>query len=116
MNLVEFQRENWRDASMTLPKFADQLDSGELPVCSVGVMAMRDPSGQVELFAFGPVVDDLQSLAMFRLAEQKLIDVLLEGGEGQVCRGWVRHACDLSDQGQAHITGEGSKRKSDSTA
>ncbi|MFG0844285.1 hypothetical protein [Pseudomonas sp. FYR_5] len=43
---------------------------------------MRDPSGQVNLFAFGPVADDLQSLAMFRLAEQKLIDVLLDAGEG----------------------------------
>lgn len=82
MKVVEFQRENWRDASKTLRKIADQLDSGELPVCSISVMAMRDPSGQVELFAFGPVADDLQSLAMFRLAEQKLIDALLDGGEG----------------------------------
>ncbi|MND99154.1 hypothetical protein D3C80_915310 [compost metagenome] len=82
MKVVEFQRENWRDASRTLRKIADQLDSGVLPVCSMGVMAMRDPSGQVELFAFGPVADDLQALAMFRLAEQKLIDVLLDAGEG----------------------------------
>lgn len=82
MKVVEFQRENWRDASRTLRKIADQLDSGELPVCSIGVLAMRDTSGEVELFAFGPVADDLQSLAMFRLAEQKLIDVLLNGGEG----------------------------------
>jgi len=77
MKVVEFKRENWRDAAKTLRKIADQLDSGELPVCSIGVMAMRDPSGQVELFAFGPVADDLQSLALFRLAEQKMIDVLL---------------------------------------
>ena len=82
LRVVEFQRENWRDASRALRKIADQMDSGELPLCSIGVMAMRDPSGQVELFAFGPVADDLQSLAMFRLAEQKLIDVLLDGGEG----------------------------------
>ena len=79
MRLVEFQRENWREAAKTIRKIADQLDSGELPVCSIGVMAMRDPSGQVELFAFGPVADDLQSLALFRLAEQKLIGVLLDG-------------------------------------
>jgi len=78
MRVIEFQRENWRDAPRTLRKIADQLDSGELPVCSIGVMAMRDPTGRVNLFAFGPVADDLQSLAMFRLAEQKLIDVLLE--------------------------------------
>ncbi|MEZ2877892.1 hypothetical protein ACBQ28_22530 [Pseudomonas lundensis] len=82
MRVVEFQRENWRNASRTLRKIADQLDSGELPMCSVGVMAMRDPAGQVEVFAFGPVSDDLQSLAMFRLAEQKLINVLLDSGEG----------------------------------
>ncbi len=79
MKLVEFQRENWRDASRTLRKIADQLDCGELPVCSIGVVAMRGSSGQVGLFAFGPVADDLQSLAMFRLAERKLIDMLLEG-------------------------------------
>jgi hypothetical protein len=36
------------------------------------------PSGQVELFAFGPVADDMQYLAMFRLAEQRLIAVQLE--------------------------------------
>jgi len=78
MKVVEFQREHWRDASRTLRKIADQLDSGELPVCSLGVLAMRCPAGQVEIFAFGPVSDDLQALAMFRLAEQKLIDVLLE--------------------------------------
>ncbi|MFJ4454395.1 hypothetical protein ACIP1G_10960 [Pseudomonas sp. NPDC089392] len=78
VKVLEFKREDWRDASKTLRKIADQMDSGELPVCSIGVMAMRDPSGQVELFAFGPVADDLQSLAMFRLAEQRLINVLLE--------------------------------------
>ncbi|MFJ5188468.1 hypothetical protein [Pseudomonas fulva] len=80
MKVVEFQRENWRDTSKTLRKIADQLDSGELPVCSIGVLAMRSPEGQVEVFGFGPVADDLQALALFRLAEQKLIDVLLDPG------------------------------------
>lgn len=41
-------------------------------------MAMREASGLVELSAFGPMADDLQSLAMLCLAEQRLIDVLLE--------------------------------------
>jgi hypothetical protein len=41
MKVVEFRRENWRDASRILCKIAGQLDSGELPVCSIGVMAMR---------------------------------------------------------------------------
>lgn len=53
MKVVEFQRENWRDASKTLRKIADQLDSGELPACSIGVLAMRSPEGQVEIFGFG---------------------------------------------------------------
>lgn len=51
-------------------------------MCSIGVLAMRSPEGQVEIFGFGPVADDLQALALFRLAEQKLIDVLLEQPEG----------------------------------
>lgn len=80
MKVVEFQRENWRDTSKTLRKIADQLDSGELPVCSIGVLAMRSPEGQVEVFGFGPVADDMQALALFRLAEQKLIDELLDPG------------------------------------
>lgn len=81
MKVVEFQRENWRDASKTLRKIADQLDSGELPPCSIGTLAMRSPEGQVEVFGFGPAADDLQALALLRLAEQKLIDVLLEASD-----------------------------------
>ncbi|MBA1189331.1 hypothetical protein G7Z99_09750 [Pseudomonas entomophila] len=82
MKVVELQRESWRGASKTLRQIADQLDSRELPVCNIGVLAMRSPAGQVEIFGFGPVADDLQALALFRLAEQKLIDVLLEQPEG----------------------------------
>ncbi|MGN8259500.1 hypothetical protein ACLEJW_09220 [Pseudomonas sp. SMSB3] len=82
MKVVEFQRENWRNAAKTLRTIADQLDSGELPPCNIGTLAMRSPEGQVEIFGFGPAADDLQALALFRLAEQKLIDVLLDGGEG----------------------------------
>ena len=82
MKVVQFQREEWRDAARTLRKIADQLESGELPPCNIGTLAMRSPEGQVEIFGFGPVADDLQALALFRLAEQKLIDVLLEQPEG----------------------------------
>lgn len=78
MKVVELQRESWRGASKTLRQIADQLDSGELPVCSIGVLAMRSSEGKVEIFGFGPVADDLQVLALFRLAEQRLINVLLE--------------------------------------
>lgn len=78
MKVVEFQRENWRDAIRTLRKIADQLETGELPPCDVGVLAMRADNGRVEVCGFGPVADDLQALALFRLGEQKLIDVLLD--------------------------------------
>lgn len=82
MKVVEFQRENWRNAARTLRTIADRLDSGELPPCSIGTLAMRSAGGKLEVFGFGPMADDLQALALFRLAEQKLIDVLLEQPEG----------------------------------
>ncbi|SEC50882.1 hypothetical protein SAMN04490203_2548 [Pseudomonas taetrolens] len=50
----------------------------------------KDPSfcvlvitkGEVTVFGLGPKCDDLQCLGAMRLGEQKLIDVLLDGGEG----------------------------------
>ncbi|MCO8161063.1 hypothetical protein NJC38_02715 [Pseudomonas sp. 21LCFQ010] len=78
MNVVEFKREGWRDAVATLRKVADQLDSGELEPCAIGVLALRSPNGRVEAFACGPAADDLQALALFRLGEQRLVDVLLD--------------------------------------
>lgn len=78
MNVVEFKREGWRDAAAALRKVADQLDSGELQPCAIGVLALRSPNGRVEAFAFGPAADDLQALALFRLGERKLVDALLE--------------------------------------
>lgn len=78
MKVIEFKREGWRDAARTLRKIADDLESGELEPCSVGVLALRSGSGRVEAYGFGPMADDLQSLALFRLGEQKLIDVLLD--------------------------------------
>lgn len=45
-------------------------------------LAMRSATGQVAVFGLGPVADDLQALALFRLGKQKLIDVLLDDGEG----------------------------------
>lgn len=40
------------------------------------------PDGKVTAFGVGPVADDLQALTLSRLAEQQLIDVLLDCGEG----------------------------------
>ena len=81
MKVVEFKREDWRDPVKTLRKIADDLESGELGVCKVGVLAMLTDSGAVEVFGFDPVADDLQALGLFRLGEQKLIEVLLDADD-----------------------------------
>jgi hypothetical protein len=80
--LLEFKREGWRDTVRSLRKIADDLESGEREACSVGVIGMRTERGRIDVFGFGPMADDMQLLALFRLGEQKLIDVLLDGGEG----------------------------------
>ena len=77
LKIVQLKREGWRDAAATLREIAGQLESGELSPCSVGVLAMMDESGQVDIFGFGHKGDDLQCLALFRLGEQRLIDGLL---------------------------------------
>lgn len=78
MNVVEFNRENWRDPARTLRQIADDLDSGTLEACSVGAVSMLAESGKIEVFAFGPVAEDLQALAVMRLGEQKLVDIIME--------------------------------------
>lgn len=75
MNVVQLKRENWRDAARTLRLIADQLDSGELPECEVGVLSMIG-SGRTNVFGFGRKADDLQCIAAMRLAERKLIDAM----------------------------------------
>ncbi|WP_223553430.1 hypothetical protein [Pseudomonas sp. BF-R-01] len=80
--LLEFKREDWRDAAKTLRKIAGDLDAGDHPACSVGVLTLIGPKGEVTVFGLGPKCDDLQCLGAMRLGEQKLIDVLLDGGEG----------------------------------
>jgi hypothetical protein len=82
LKVLNFEREGWRDAARTLRKIADDLESGEFGACKIGVLALMTESREVKAFGFGPVADDLQTLALFRLGEQKLIDVLLDGGEG----------------------------------
>jgi hypothetical protein len=82
IKVLEFKREGWRDAVRTLRKIADDLESGERESCSVGVIGMRTESGRIDVFGFGPKADDMQSLALFRLGEQKLIEIILEDAEG----------------------------------
>lgn len=77
MKVVEFSREGWRDPVKTLRKIADELEAGEYGICKVGVLGMLTDSGEVEVFGFGADAEQLQSIAVLRLSEQKLIDTLL---------------------------------------
>jgi len=78
MKIVEFRREDWRDAAKTLRKIAENLDAGVHPECTVGALTLIGPKGEVTVFGLGPKCDDLQCLGAMRLGEQKLIDVLLD--------------------------------------
>ncbi|MFJ2676808.1 hypothetical protein [Pseudomonas sivasensis] len=82
VKVLEFKREDWRDAAKTLRKIADDLDAGEHPECTVGALTLIGAKGEVTVFGLGPKCDDLQCLGAMRLGEQKLIDVLLENSEG----------------------------------
>ncbi|WP_313087148.1 hypothetical protein [Stutzerimonas nitrititolerans] len=75
--VLEFKREDWREIPATLRLIADELDSGELPPCSVGTLALLAQGGEVMTFGFGQKGDDLQCLALLRLGEQKLVDAML---------------------------------------
>eukprot|EP01133_Synstelium_polycarpum_P006205 gene6205-7188_t len=80
--VLEFKREDWRDAAKTLRKIADDLDAGEHPECTVGALTLIGAKGEVTVFGLGPKCDDLQCLGAMRLGEQKLMDVLLDNAEG----------------------------------
>jgi hypothetical protein len=57
-----------------------------MPVCIrivlLAPLTLIGPKGEVTVFGLGPKCDDLQCLGAMRLGEQKLIDVLLDSGEG----------------------------------
>lgn len=40
VKVLEFKREDWRDAAKTLRKIADDLDAGEHPECTVGALTL----------------------------------------------------------------------------
>ena len=48
----------------------------------VGALTLIGAKGEVTVFGLGSKFDDLQCLGAMRLGEQKLIHVLLDGGEG----------------------------------
>lgn len=82
IKVLEFRREDWRDAAKTLRKIADDLDAAEHPECTVGALTLIGAKAEVSVFGLGPKCDDLQGLGAMRLGEQKLIDVLRDGSEG----------------------------------
>ena len=75
--IVQIPRAGYLDAVLTLRRLADQIESGELPACDVGVLAMLGAHGGVDVFGFGPQSKDLQCIATLRLAEHHLISTML---------------------------------------
>lgn len=81
VNLLPFRREGWREAAATLRRIAEQIENGELSGCRVGALALQGENKKVTVFGFGPHADDLQLLGLFRLAEHKLVEAVLDTGE-----------------------------------
>lgn len=71
--VVEFKREDWRDAVKTLRSIADRMESGDLPRCEVGVFVMTGEGG-IETFGMGSKGEDLALLGLLRCAEQVIIE------------------------------------------
>jgi hypothetical protein len=46
VKVLEFKREDWRDAAKTLRKIADDLDAGEHPECTVGALTLIGARGE----------------------------------------------------------------------
>lgn len=46
VKVLEFKREDWRDAAKTLRKIADDLDAGVHPDCTVGALALFGAKGE----------------------------------------------------------------------
>ncbi len=62
VKVLEFKREDWRDAAKTLRKIADDLDAGEHPECAVGALTLIGPKGQVTVLALGRSVTTCNAL------------------------------------------------------
>lgn len=76
--VVEFKREGWRDAIKALRAIADQMESGEVPRCDVGVFMMKDEDGGFTACGMGTKGDDLALLGLVRCAEQILVRSALQ--------------------------------------
>lgn len=72
--VVPFEREGWRDAVASLKLIVADLESGELPPVSIGVLVLMGLDGSAETFAFGPRGDDVSALGALRLGERIIVD------------------------------------------
>tara|TARA_Y100000748_G_scaffold289141_1_gene274701 strand:+ start:701 stop:955 length:255 start_codon:yes stop_codon:yes gene_type:complete len=74
LKVVQLKQEGYKDPATALRYILEQLESGEIQPCDIGVLVMMDREGGVETFGFGPKSDDLQTLGLRRLGEQIVID------------------------------------------
>lgn len=72
--VVEFKRENWRDAATVLRLFLERLESGELAPVIIGCMVIYDDAGALATYGFGPQAEDLQLIAMLELGKTQIMD------------------------------------------
>lgn len=75
--VVEFKREGWRDAIVTLENIVERLKSGELPEIVIGAMVIYDVNDDLEVFGFGKNAEALQVLAMLSLGQVRVQDAIL---------------------------------------
>lgn len=75
--VLEFKREGWRDAIKTLRTIADQMESGEVPRCDVGILVTMGPDGEIDTYGMGGKGEDLALLGLLRCAEQVIIESTL---------------------------------------
>ena len=74
LKVVQFQQEGQKDPATALRYILDQLESGEIEPCDIGVLVMMGRDGAVDTLCFGPKSGDLQALGLLRLGEQIVID------------------------------------------
>jgi hypothetical protein len=56
-------------------------DAGAHPECTAGALTLLGPKDEVTVIGWGPNCYDFQNLGAMRLGEQKMIDVLPDGGK-----------------------------------
>lgn len=79
-NIIDIKKpEKWRDAVGMLRRIADGIEKGEYGRIGLGVMAILDmDTGQIANFGFGPDADDMKVVALFSIANQSILQDILE--------------------------------------